>query len=53
MTSVIFLFLLYFRPETSYFIKQVEAEKQKKEKGETEDNRSFIAKYVSYNIILL
>ena len=35
------------RPETKVHIKRMEAEKKRKLQGDTEDNRSFFAKYVS------
>ncbi|XP_067934794.1 ER membrane protein complex subunit 10-like [Watersipora subatra] len=35
-------------PETSLYIKRVEAEKRKKKEGDGEDNRSFLAKYWMY-----
>lgn len=36
-----------FRPDVAMFVQKVEQEKVAKERGETKDNRSFIAKYVS------
>ena len=34
-------------PDVGMFIQRVEQEKIAKERGETKDNRSFLAKYVS------
>ncbi len=34
-------------PDVAVFIQKVEQEKMAKERGETKDNRSFIAKYVT------
>ena len=36
-----------FRPDVAMFVQKVEQEQVAKERGETKDNRSFIAKYVS------
>ena len=35
------------RPETQAYIQKIEEEKAAKQKGDTQDNRSFFAKYVS------
>lgn len=34
-------------PDTASFIQKMEREREAKERGETKDNRSFLAKYVS------
>ena len=39
--------IVIYRPETKVHIKRMEAEKKRKLQGDTEDNRSFFAKYVS------
>lgn len=44
-------------PDTATYIQKLEREKEAREKGETKDNRSFFAKYVSLeptkNVILV
>ncbi|XP_066998798.2 ER membrane protein complex subunit 10 isoform X2 [Anabrus simplex] len=35
-------------PDTAAYIQKLEREKEARERGETKDNRSFLAKYVSY-----
>lgn len=38
------------RPDTASYIQKLEREREAREKGEFKDNRSFFAKYVSFNI---
>lgn len=40
------LFFL-FRPDTQSYIEKLKREEQERAKGQTEDKRSFLAKYVS------
>ena len=40
--------LLCFSPETQTYIQRIEHEKAEKAKGAQGDNRSFLAKYVSF-----
>lgn len=47
MLSLCIQILIFYRPDTASFIQKIEREKEAKEKGETKDNRSFLAKYVS------
>lgn len=35
-------------PDTASFVQKIEKEREAREKGETKDNRSFLAKYVSF-----
>jgi hypothetical protein len=37
-----------FSPDTAAYIQKLEKEREARERGETKDNRSFLAKYVSY-----
>lgn len=38
---------IFYRPDTATFIHKMEREREAKEKGANQDNRSFLAKYVS------
>lgn len=40
-------------PDTASFIQKVEREREARDKGETKDNRSFFAKYVSIFLLIL
>lgn len=40
--------MLFFSPETAGYIERLERERDEKERGEVKDNRSILAKYVSY-----
>lgn len=37
----------FFRPDTQSYIEKLKREEQERAKGQTEDKRSFLAKYVS------
>lgn len=37
-----------FSPDVAMYVQKLEQEKVAKERGETKDNRSFFAKYVSF-----
>lgn len=39
--------LIFFRPDTQSYIEKLKREEQERAKGQTEDKRSFLAKYVS------
>lgn len=39
--------LFFFRPDTQSYIEKLKREEQERAKGQTEDKRSFLAKYVS------
>ena len=42
------MFHLFTSPETATYIQKLEKEKRDKAAGQTQDNRSFLAKYVSF-----
>lgn len=50
MASVFHAEILHFvcSPETQAYLQKLEREKQEKVQGEQGDNRSFLAKYVSF-----
>lgn len=41
-----------FRPDTASYIQKLEREREAREKGDLKDNRSFLAKYVSYLLLI-
>lgn len=43
----LYLFIIFFRPDTQSYIEKLKREEQERAKGQTEDKRSFLAKYVS------
>lgn len=42
-----------FRPETKTYLQRIEMERQEKMRGSKQDNRSFLAKYVSFSYLNL
>jgi len=49
---IIPLFMLPFRPETQFFVEKMERERAEKTKGQQQDNRSFLGKYVCRSTIM-
>lgn len=46
--TCVIMFHLFTSPETATYIQKLEKEKRDKAAGQTQDNRSFLAKYVSF-----
>lgn len=47
LASFLSLYYFFLRPDTQSYIEKLKREEQERAKGQTEDKRSFLAKYVS------